>query len=118
MPDSKPHPLNGFSLIALMAVAFMAVPAVAGALPEDYQRYVINLKETDHAAGGEVALHLNYQDGRFLQGWVYVDGQPVESRVDVSQLALGLKQANTLPSHRPDMLSAKGAVDRSPAIAG
>ncbi len=88
MIHAKPRTFSLLPGIALMAVLPLAGPAGAGPLPEDFQRYVINLEAADHAAGGEMTLHLNYQDGRFLQGWVDIGGRPVGSRVDVSQLAL------------------------------
>ncbi len=88
MSNAKPRKLNVLVPLVLMAAASVAVSAVAGSPPDDFQRYTINLKETDLAAGGEVALHLNYQDGRFLQGWLEIDGEPAPSRVDLSELEL------------------------------
>lgn len=75
-------------LLLLLVAVFMAVPTFAGALPKDFQRYTITVGGAEHAAGGDLKLHLNYQNGRFLQGWVFIDGRPVGSRVDVSGLAL------------------------------
>ncbi|MFW6106961.1 MAG: PQQ-binding-like beta-propeller repeat protein [bacterium] len=82
---------RGHAVLSLLMASLLlsaTAQAVAGSLPEDYQRYELTLRDA-HCAEEDMTLHLNYQDGRFLQGWVDVDGKAVQSRVDASELALG-----------------------------
>ncbi|MCC5830456.1 MAG: PQQ-like beta-propeller repeat protein [Phycisphaeraceae bacterium] len=90
-PKSRAVPALLALVLLTITTAACSRPAMsAGAehLPEDFQRFVITLTETDLAAGGAMTLHLNYQDGRFLQGWAEVDGRTVSSHVSLSQLSL------------------------------
>ncbi|MCC5849570.1 MAG: PQQ-like beta-propeller repeat protein [Verrucomicrobia bacterium] len=80
---SKTKPF--FALLALITLTMPVMTVGAGSLPEDFQRFALSLQDIDD---NNLTLHLNYQDGRFLQGWVEVDGRPVSSHVDLSGLSL------------------------------
>ncbi|MCC5788296.1 MAG: PQQ-like beta-propeller repeat protein [Opitutales bacterium] len=69
----------------VLSFALLFLPAGAGAQPDDFQRFELNLSDIDNK---DMTLHLNYQDGGFLQGWIEVDGEPVSSHIDVSELSL------------------------------
>ncbi len=86
---SQLFPQQYAALLPLMvvALAFFCVPAMAAdeSFPEDFQRFELSLPDIDDK---DFTLHLNYQDGRFIQGWTAANGRPVTSRMDLSQLVL------------------------------
>ncbi|TVR16570.1 MAG: hypothetical protein EA401_01150, partial [Planctomycetota bacterium] len=76
------------ALLPLMAITSLCLSTAATeeVFPEDFQRFELHLPDIDDR---DMTLHLNYQNGRFIQGWLDANGRPVTSRMDLSQLVLG-----------------------------
>lgn len=82
----KSNPIRLLYFLVLLSITLTTTPARAETFPEDFQRYELTLQNID---GQDWRLHLNYQDGRFLQGWIEVDGRAVSSHIVLSGLSLG-----------------------------
>lgn len=82
------------SLATLVLTGFLCgiSPGRANTLPADFQRFEVVMRGSHGGDGQDMTLHLNYQDGDFLQGWVYVGDRYAGSRVDVSSLTLADNQ--------------------------
>lgn len=88
MSFRKHNPAKRLFPLVLTALLCGSLPALANTLPEDFQRFEVVLGGAHGGDGRDMTLHLNHQDGRFLQGWVYVGDRYASSRVDLSALTL------------------------------
>ena len=84
MKTSKTLALVSLSLGLLSGNPLQAEESL---LPEDFQRFEVTLSEAHGGDNQDMTLHLSYQNGAFLQGWVYVGDTFTGSRADVSGLS-------------------------------
>ncbi|MCH8476073.1 MAG: PQQ-like beta-propeller repeat protein [Opitutales bacterium] len=85
MTDKKPR-IQLLSKMLLVSFFTAMLPVAGNALPEDFQRFELTLGQAHGGDDQDMTLHLTYQNGTFLQGWVYVGEAFAGSRVDVSGL--------------------------------